>query len=106
MRHPHPNTFNPPTPLTAEELVWYVKLRKRFPRKKARILRTNARRLAKGLPAPLLAAVAPQEAVPAHLNTDGLPDSAAYWWGAKGHEHTIKAKPAKPGREAIKPEDL
>lgn len=96
----------PPKPLTPEEQEWYDKLKKRFPRRKARTLRHNARRLAKGLPAPLLAAVPARPAVPAHSNTDGLPDGAAYWWGVKGHEHTVKAKPAKPGRPEIKLEDL
>jgi hypothetical protein len=107
VKTPHPHTCSQaPTPLTAEEQVWYDKLRKRFPNKKAGTLRTNARRLAKGKFAPILAAVPAREAVPEHSNTDGLPDGAAYWWGAKGHERTIKAKPARPGRPEIRPEDL
>jgi len=97
---------NPPKPLTPVEQEWYDKLKRRFPRVKARKLRSNARRMAKGLPAPMLAAVPARPAVPAGMNTDGLPDGAAYWWGVKGHEHPTKAKPARPGRPAIRPEDL
>jgi len=89
-----------PMPLTAEEQEWFDKLRRRFPRRKARTLRYNARRLVKGLPAPILAAVPAREAETAHL-TDGLPDGAAYWWRDK-----IIVKRAKPGRPEIKPEDL
>jgi len=97
---------NLPKLLTAEERKWYDKLERRFPHKKPRVLRSNARRLAKGLPSPLLSAVPARPAVPAGTNTDGLPDGAAYWWGARGHEHVVEAKPARPGRPEIKPEDL
>lgn len=93
-------------PLTPEEQVWYGKLVARFPTKKPRTLRYNARRLAKGLKAPLLAAVRPRKAVEAGRTTDALPDGAAYWWGIRGHDRRIAGKPAKPGRPEIKPEDL
>lgn len=95
-----------PKPLTPEEQVWYDKLVARFPLKKPRTLRYNARRLVKGLKAPLLAAVKAREAVPAGSTTDGLPDGAAYWWGVRGHDRPTKGRPAKPGRPEIKPEDL
>lgn len=92
--------------LSPQETEWYEKLKRRFPGQRERNLRKDARRLAAGKPAFMLAARPERPARPAELSTEGLPDTAAYWAAVKGLAYMVPAKPGRPARPEIKPEEL
>ena len=86
-------------PLTEDEAAWYELLCRRFPNAKPRNLRRDARRMAQGKPA-FLMAERPARAAKTWYDP-GAPDSEIQW-----PPRHWKKRPARKGRPALTYNDL